>query len=148
MCHCVMSLLWWRWSEVVWISDEAPVLSFQQSSTSLCVLSAPFAGVHGENKSGWLWTVLKAHECSHFSFMLLFLWRLELCVSTSRWCFPLASLKGFPAPWVELLVLFKCHSVTVVESLHAWCKRWDFFNPNLPPEDFKYGTVNHLSSYY
>lgn len=36
---------------MVWILDGAPVLSFQQSSTSPCVLSAPFPGVHGENKS-------------------------------------------------------------------------------------------------
>lgn len=144
MCHCVMSLLWWRWSEVVWISDGAPVLSFQQSSTSPCILSAPFPGVHGE----WLWTILKAHECSHFSSMLLFLWSLGLCVSTSHWCLPLASLKGFPVPWVELLVLFRCPSIALVESLHACCRCWDFFNPNLPPEDFKYGTGNHLSSNY
>lgn len=143
MCYCVMSLLWW--SEVVWISDGAPVLSFQQSWASPCILSAPFPGVHGENKSDWLWTVLKAHECTHFSFMPLLLRRWELCVSAFHRCFPLSSLKGFPALWVELLVLFRCPSATLVGVFHAWCRCWDFFSPNLLPEDFNYGTVNPLS---
>lgn len=141
MCHCVMSLLWWRWSEVVWISHEAPVLSFQQSSTSPCVLSASFPRVHDENKRKW-----PIVSCPESPWMHSLLWRWELCVSASHRCFPLASLKGFSAPWVAVLVPFGCPPVTLVGSLHAWCRRWDFFNPNLPPEDFKSTTFPQIIS--
>lgn len=149
MCHCVMSLLWWRWSEVVWISDGAPVLSFQQSLTSPCILSAPFPGVHGENKNEWL--IVNCPE-SPGMYPLCFHASLSVEVGVVCFCFPLVLpfgwFEGFPALWVELLVLFGCPSVAPVGSLHAQWRCWDFFNPNLPPEDFKYGTVDHLSSNY
>lgn len=87
----------------------------------------------------WLWAVLKAHECTHCC-------GGELCVSASHRCFPLASLKGFSAPWVAVLVPFRCPPVALVGSLHAWCRRWDFFNPNLPPEDFKSTTFPQIIS--
>lgn len=43
-------------------------------------------------------------------------------------CFPLASLRWFPAPCVEYLVLFRCPFVTFVGSLLAWYRCWGCFN--------------------
>lgn len=115
MCHCVMLLssLWWRWSVMVWILDWTPALSFQQSSTSRC---CPHAGC---------WTgLLGWSQPLAPSFLLLF---LVVCFYFPQ-CFPLASLRWFPAPCVEYLVLFRCPSVTFVGSLLAWCRCWGCFN--------------------
>lgn len=94
MCHCVMSLLWWRWSEVVWISDGTSLLSFQQNSTRPCVLSVPFPCVHGENKSESL--IVNCSESPRMH-LLFFPASLAVEVGVVCFCFP----QVLPFGWFE-----------------------------------------------